>query len=333
MSVSEYELVQKAVNIVNDSPHKTNKIAAALWVPDGPEDGRIAARTNFYPKEIADTLGTEDKIGNASPTVHAEFAVLIPGGKTEGASMAITDLFCPNCAKYMAEAGVKAVYIDHKGFDKDWAKRNGKDFEHMSMKIAQHAGISVYVVNRKERKTVPIWEAPEDYTPDVESPLELKSIAGNEEIDMPSLFGSYVRIKEEKMSEPFAAGFMRDGLGNYFAACAQAHPAVGYTSETMDKPEGKYSFILQPCNRLMMAAARSGYKIDPDYFYSSRVPTSRELVNAVGAGLTKIHLGTRADSRGPNGPLALKQLEDAKVIEVVDVTHPEAIAAGPRLLL
>ncbi|GJL85127.1 MAG: hypothetical protein DHS20C02_09020 [Micavibrio sp.] len=316
MTFSPYELMQQAVDIVGDSPHPTNKIAATIAGKD--KDGKdfSLSRTNFWPEEIREKIGAETKIGNSSGTVHAETACILSAPVTESAALFVTDPPCPNCMKNIAEARIKTLYIDHKGFDKDWAQRNEDNFEHMSMRIAEHAGISVYEIWRKEEKLVPILEVSKGYAPVIEKPLQLESHEGDISSEV---FLEFIKRKDHA-DEPFAMAFAHDSVGNRYALNATPHPAIGYTSKSMDKPEGKYSFILQPINRLIMSAARYGFQIDADYLYSSRVPTARELVNMVGAGITTIHIGDREDSRDENGPEALKQLQDAETIKVLPCT-------------
>ncbi len=317
MTLTPFKLTQTAVDIVGTSPHATNRIAAALSGKDSNGNEFVISRTNFYPAAIAEKLGTWQKIGNASPTVHAEMAVLQAAPKTEGSAIAITDLFCPNCAKYMAEAGVKTIYIDHKGFDKDWAERNGNDFEHMSMRIAKHAGINVYVVNRKKEDLTPIFESSSRYAPRIENPIYLEKYNGLAEI---SEFMPFVAQRKQFYKDlPFAAAFALGGLGTMYAIAANEHPSIGYTSKTLDEPEGKYSFTLQPLNRLMLAAKRHGLNINSDFLYVSRTPTPRDLVNAVGANLTKLYIGDREQSRGPNSLAALEKLEGAKIVEIFEI--------------
>lgn len=317
MATTPFTLTQMAVDIVRASPHTTNKIAAALSGKDSNGKPFLISRTNFYPPAIEKALGQEQKIGNASPTIHAEMAVLQAAPKTEGSAIAITDPFCPNCAKYMAEAGVKTVYIDHKGLDKDWANRNGDDFEDMSMRIAKHAGINVYVVNRKKEELTTIFESSSGYAPRVENPIYLEKYDGPREI--PAFMAFVAERKKSYKDRPFAAAFALGGSDNLYAIAADEHPSIGYTAKTLEEPEGKYSFTLQPLNRLMLAAKRHGLSLHRDFLYVSRTPTGRDLVNAVGAELTKLYIGDRAQSRGPDSLKALKMLEDVKIVDVFEL--------------
>jgi len=133
------KMMDAARNSAPRSLHPTNKIAAALWQTDLPNQAII--KTNEWPQIILDNFDQNQKIGNSSGTIHAETnAILNAEFATDGSSICITDPFCPNCAKNMVEAGIKNIYIDEAGFDGDFFKRRGGEFETMSMRICQHAG-------------------------------------------------------------------------------------------------------------------------------------------------------------------------------------------------
>ena len=131
MSFSPYAHTQAAVDIVNTSPHPESKVACTLVGTDKNGQSFAIARTNHWPRPIADRIGTQTKIGNASGTIHAEMACIIDTPSSRNATAFVTDPPCPNCMKYMAEAGIKTLYIDHKGFYKDFARRRGNDFENI----------------------------------------------------------------------------------------------------------------------------------------------------------------------------------------------------------
>jgi dCMP deaminase len=306
-----YARMQDAVDIVANSPHPANKIAATVAGADG---GFALSLTNSWPEPIDKKIGRATRIGNSSGTIHAETACLIhaPGPVKNGA-LFVTDPPCPNCVKNMAEAGIKTLYIDHKGFDKDFAQRRGHHFTSMSMRICEKAGISVYEIWRKEKKLVPILEVPENYTPPLEN-ASLTESAGTA-MDHAS-FAKHVEMRAAHYQDkPFAVAAARDKAGAWFVISAETHPVIGYTSEMPEDLEGKYNVLLQPVNRVIMTAARRGLTIDPAYLYSSIVPTARELVNMTGAGLNKIAIGDINASRDAFGPAALKQLQNAGILD------------------
>ena len=306
-----YTEMQKAVDVVNLSLHPTNKVAATLFA-----DHFSLSRTNYWPEIIASHFGYDADIGNSSGTIHAEVAcILASPASTDGASLCVTDPFCPNCAKNITEAGIKTIYIDHKGFDKDFAARRGDHFQNMSMQICARAGINIYEIRRKEERIIPILEIPADYAPTNDSPVIVTALPATSEADFLDLIGD---SKANLDRERFAVALAFSPEGHVFGLCAKAHLAVGY-SRRVDAPElhdphGKYSFILEPVNRLLMNAARLGLKIHAEYLYASSVPTSRELVNLVGSGIGALSLGDATQARDADSITGLKQLSDAGIL-------------------
>jgi dCMP deaminase len=309
---SPFEFMQQAVDIVQTSLHETNKIAATL-VGRSPDGMSFAvARTNFWPEPIRKAFPGGQRIGNASGTVHAELACVLAAPCSQDSVLYVTDPPCPNCVKNMAEAGIKTLYIDHKGFDKDFAQRRQGDFTDMSLRICEKAGISVNRIFRKDRRIEPILEIPHGYSPALEKPPRIDQIDAE---PSPQLFETLVQEQQQLFKDrPFACALSRGPLGRVFLIGAEIHPVIGYTTATLEEPEGKYSFLLQPTNRVLMTAVRYGQKLQDGYLYSSRVPTSRELVNLVGSGLSRIAIGDRSQARDGFGLEALEALEKAGVL-------------------
>ncbi len=310
--MSPFEQMQQAVDIVNTSLHPTNKIAASLF-----GDGFAVSKTNYWPDRILNVFGMDTDIGNSSGTLHAEVSCILSSPITEGSSICVTDPFCPNCAKNIAEAGIKTLYIDHKGFDKDFASRRGSHFENMSMQICERAGISVYKVHRKEERLTPILEIPADYTPPNDAPVIVSIL---DRIDADIFADMIADARNNLDGHQFALTLGTARNGDMIALCARSHLAIGYSkridAEELHEDSGKYSFILEPVNRILMNAARLGITMNPDYLYASSVPTSRELVNVVGAGFTSMHIGNTHQARDDDALRAIKQLSDSKILKI-----------------
>lgn len=308
--------MQAAVDIISQSRHPTSKVAASIFKE---RDGVSA--TNYWPDAILKTFGIEEEIGNSSGTVHAETAcIMMADFATNGASLCITDPFCPNCAKNIAEAGIKKIYIDHKGFDKDFFQRRGGHFDTMSMYICEKAGISVYELWRKDERMVPIYEAPKNYIPADDSPVY------REPIDIPSEQNFAHAIEQGfkiHNKRKFSVAIVRDQSGHYFILTARGHAAIGFTMEdpedisTIEQSAEKYSFFQEPVNRMMMFTARHGLTILDDYFFCSQVPTSREQVNLVGAGIKRITVGDIRKARDPYALKAMEQLSQANILTFI----------------
>jgi len=308
-----YAHMQAAIDIVNTSTHPINKIAATITGTDNNGAPYALSRVNHWPKPISAKIGRETNIGNSSGTIHAETECVLDAPKTDEAALFITDPPCPNCMKNVAEAGVKALYIDHKGFDKDWAKRRGDSFDQMSMRIAAKAGIDVFVLDRKEHELEEISRHPTGYTPKIKNPPRIETATES--------FQNLIN-KTQKLygDEAFALALAKNAQNETISLLVDHHPSIGYTCETVEPKDDKYSFTLQPINRLLMIASKEGLTLDPAHIYSSRVPTSRELVNFVGAGLNHIHIGNKETARDKFGPQALEQLIEANILALNNQT-------------
>lgn len=300
--------MQRAVEAIPQSPHPSNKIAATL-APANLDESGIVTATNYWPPRIAEKFTADEKVGNSSGTLHAETACILAAKTTKNANLFITDPPCPNCAKNIAEAGIKKIYIDHKGFLKDFALRRGQDFETMSMRIFKAAGIDVYELYRKEEKIIPVLETPKDYTPVSEYPVQIYAADC-------SFKDAIKTAQKEYGTEAFALCIARDDKEQEFVLHARRHPAIGYTHHDDLTKEGKYSFILQPCNRLLMAARFYGLSIDKEQIFSSRVPTSRELVNMVGADIKVLSIGNMENARDEYCLIALEMMEKHDILQI-----------------
>lgn len=311
-----YAEMQRAVDVVGTSAHPTNKIAATVFGRDLTGGMYSIARTNYWPPAIARTIGTEDDIGDSSGTVHAETVAILASPYTMGASLCVTDPFCPNCAKNIAEAGIKTIYIDHKGFDKDFAARRSGDFESMSMRVCEKAGINVYEIRRKEEKLIPILEIPHAYQPQQDRPVQAEQIMQADAHQLKLIIDAADRAYP---GYRLACALGQRTDGKYFALTALAHPAIGYTLDhdmaALEKTDGKYSFIMEPVNRILMNAKRYGMTLIDGLLYSAQVPTSREQVNMAGAGITSLYIGDTQKARDNNALQAMLQMTTAGIMQ------------------
>lgn len=320
MTYSPFQAMQAAVDIVNSSTHATNKIAATLFGARADGEPFTISATNHWPNAIATKIGTTERIGGSSGTVHAETACILQAPVTLGAAICITDPFCPNCAKNIAEAGIKTIYIDHKGFEKDFALRRGDDFTTMSLRIVERAGIAVYSINRRGQTITPIITPATTYRAPEDRPVHLISPSVTT-FDRNVMIDAALKFRPAEKDLPFAAAWTTGPDNRPKILITEAHVTVGYTEgSTADRLEmeemhkEKYSFVMEPVNRLLMAASRLGLTIDHHMIISSRVPTSREQVNLVAANLPNLHILNAGDSRDVAAINALHQLTRAGVI-------------------
>lgn len=311
--------MKTALDIAPRSPHPTNKIAAVLFGKNEKNMECIVIRTNHWPDDIYEKIGTTQKIGNSSGTVHAETACITNTNfATQGAAICITDPFCPNCAKNIAEAGIKTIYIDKNGFGKDFFKRRGNSFVKMSMQICEKAGISIYAINMLTEEITSILEIQNDYKPVEDSPIRCEPIESANDAILHDIVEAATKRNHRRK---FAIALVENKEGKRFGLTARAHAVIGYSMEQDNKaeelltPVGKYSFIQEPVNRLMMHMARNGYKLLDDYLYCSQVPTSREQVNLIGAGIKRISIGDIQKCRDPQGLKAMELLLKHKILD------------------
>jgi dCMP deaminase len=302
-----FGMMQAAVDIVLTSPHPTNKIAATLSgkTPDGLDF--CVSSTNSWPNAILQHIGHGQEIGNSSGTIHAETECILKAPATKGAELFITDPPCPNCVKNMAEAGIKTLYIDHKGFEKDFALRRGVDFKTLSLTLCREAGITVYELRRKDQKLTLIQKGKTGGA---------NALHKDGLILKPSNDKTAFRDEARKTfgGAPFAAAFA-ERTGERLGL---AVTALTFRSFALDEGHGKYTPVLEPLNRLLIAARREGLALTPDSLYSSRIPTARELVNMVGAGFETLRISDMNSARDIFGPKALKQLTEHKIITVIE---------------
>lgn len=308
-----FTAMQAAIDIVGTSPHPANKVAATIF---GRNFG--FSRTNYWPLPIFDKFGMTTDIGNSSGTVHAETACFLQANApTDGASLCVTDPFCPNCAKNIAEAGIKKIYIDHKGFDKDFFKRRSGHFETLSMQICEKAGIAVYELWRKDERLVPIFEPPANHFVSEDSPVYREPLEDVSEGAFNDIIAAGFKMHDKRK---FCVVFAKDPKGKIVSLTGRGHAVTGFTMEDpqdikiIEKREDKYSLFQEPVNRMLMYLAKHGMKACEGYFFSSSVPTSREQVNLVGAGIKRLTVGDLTKARDADSLVAMRQLSDAGIL-------------------
>ncbi|PCI57071.1 MAG: hypothetical protein COB36_02030 [Alphaproteobacteria bacterium] len=315
MSIDHFKYMALARDAEQQSMHPAHKVGALICGTDRNTEHYEIAKSNFWPALLDKHIGKDKKLGNASTTVHAEVAAICAAPATENATIYVTDLPCPNCAKVMAEARIKNIYTDALTHDTPLGQKMKPYFDEVSTPILKNAGISVYEIN-SEAKTIAqiIIPAPNSllriHRPIRHTPLEHSDINQATFINM---------IEKQKTNTSFAACYAKSTLGQYNFLLAQPQRSVGLLQEQADEisnHQNKYEPTLQPINRLLLTCARYGLKIDEDYLYSSQTPTSREFVNMIGAGYTSLCIGDRDKCRDDWGLKALVQLKTHKIIDL-----------------
>ncbi len=316
MNEKHFDLMTKALATEELSEHPTHKVGALLHYENNDSPPIINTHPNFWPDILAKTIGKKNKLGNASTTVHAEIATLCNAQATEGATLYVTDLPCPNCAKMMAEARIQNLYIDSHTHNTPLGEKIKPYFDKISLPILNMAGINVFEMNTETRQSHILSDDKgatllRIHRPLTHIPIEQSDI--NEKT-----FQTYIKTENDR-NIPFAACYAKTPLGQSVFLCAQPHRSIGLSEELEERIKqgnAKYEARLQPINRLLMACARYGLNIIPEYLYSSRVPTSREFVNMIGAGYTTIKIGDTSQCRDEWGMKAFMQLKEHNILDL-----------------
>ncbi len=288
--ITPFQAMQHAVDIVNTSEHNKNKVAACLVSGD-----RYIAKTNYRPDILKQHFDAKDRIGNSSQFIHAEVACIFNAPfPTHGASLFITDPMCPNCAKAICEAGIKHVYIDHKGMEKDFFIRRKDAFEQLSIPMMEQSGISVSIIYRKEERIEKILD--EDHSENSRNHVVKRNNNLKTELQK--------RIKSS--SDRSFALCMTDKSTLYI-------PEI---QNDIDHNNTKYRDSVSPLNRLLFNVKRYGYNIEDMHVACNLYPSSRDLVNAVGFGIQKITIGSQIVDHDTDGQDAAGTL---KKIDIIDI--------------
>lgn len=287
-----YDAMQKAVDIVNTSEHSKNKIAACLF-----SDQAYTASVNRRPASLSACFTPDIRIGKSSQFIHSEVASIFQANfKTEGASLCVTDPFCPNCAKAIVEAGIRHVYIDHKGLAKDFAVRRGDDFANLSLFMMEKAGIHVSILYRKDQKTEELINPPIRTRPAGNDGIEFFDIA--DDLHLADMIHSF-RIRQAHGS--WACAKVREPDGRMTGILVFEHLPTGITlHEYEDKKtiSDKYTLTVDPVNRLLFYIRRKGLSLPDLHIGCNLFPSSRAMVNAVGFGITAITVGETVNKEG-----------------------------------
>lgn len=294
--ITPFQAMQHAVDIVNTSEHNKNKVAACLVSGE-----QHIAKTNYRPKILKNHFDAKDRIGNSSQFIHAEVACIFNAPfPTHGASLFITDPMCPNCAKAICEAGIKHVYIDHKGMVKDFFIRRKDAFEQISVPLMREYGVTLSTIYRKNEQIIPfVFEDKDKITPHTQIQF----------------------LPEYKTLDD--AILARDDFINHRSyALAQIKNGVLYVPEIEhhiphDNP--KYRDDVSPINRLLCHMGAHNLTLVNDTVFCNLHPSSRDLVNAVGFGVKNITIESTIpdhDIHGENATTTLKQFDILHINEL-----------------
>lgn len=314
MNNPHFQHMNRAIEAESKGDHKTHRVGALICGTSTNAQQYEVARSNFWPAQLAENIGKDQKLGNASTTVHAEIAAILSAPSTEGSDIYITALPCPNCSKAMAEARIGQVFINSEAFNTKLGHKMKPFFHEASTLILESAGISVFEINMKEKRVNQIVSPAPNKLINIHRPLCMLDI-NSSQINKD---GFNTLTDQQKSDIAFASCYAQNDLGQYSFISASSHRSIGLKEQQADNIsniQDKYKPSLQPINRLLLICARYGLTIDKDYLYSSQTPTSREFVNMIGAGYTSLTIGDRTKCRDKWGLKALGQLDKCMIMD------------------
>lgn len=286
-----YQQLQDVKNAPTLLDYKYN-IAAVLFNEE--TQVAISAARNDLPESFNGVFLPTEEIGDSGATIHAEILCL-DGAKAlvESASIMVTDPLCPNCMKSVIAAGVQKVYIAEDGFTHgNWynsADENGVNrqryFDDVSLKLAAYAGVQVCKIggNSGENVSCDILQ------PQEKPPM---SKARVEEYDAATL--SAVVGKAKERGSPYAVAIANGPKQRRYIVMATESYVPGMSDEKAenirehfaDVPGGlRYRLKVDALSSVLSACAFFGFSLNGEQVYISEIPTSRCVVNAIGAGV------------------------------------------------
>ena len=319
MPADPFKKMEKALEIESRSTHPVHKVGALLCGQDIAKSHFERGHANFWPAPLAEKFGPDEKLGNASTTVHAEIAVILNAPGKEGADLSVTDLPCPNCAKSIAEARIGTVYIDSHAHETPLGKKMEPYFSKISRPLLEYAGVNLLEMNRAARTIKPWVEIAENAVIPVEKPVEM-TLIGPKDMTAEKFERLIAHAHERYENAPFVVAFAHTRLGSRAALTVRPHRAIGLDEDKEAQLAPlleKYSLTLQPLDRALITSARYGLTIEPEFLYSAHVPTAREFVNLIGAGIMSLRIGDVTKGRDEWSLRALAQVRERRILEVV----------------
>jgi len=309
MTITPFQGMQHAVDIVNNSEHNKNKIASCLFKGDD-----YTARTNHRPDVLKSKCTADLRVGKASQFIHSETACIFEADfPTEGAQLCITDPMCPNCAKAICEAGITHVYIDHKGLDKDFAKRRGNDYESLSLLMLEKSGVAVSILYRKENRIEPL----------IEPPISTRK-AGAQGIEFfdwnndLTLRDYLQKFRNRQAHTAWSIAKINEN-GHALGIIVFEELTQGLTPRDYADNRNisvKYRLPVDPLNRLLFFTKRKMFGIENAELAVNLAPSSRALVNACGYGIKNITVGEDKPDHDELSHIAAQFLQENGVLRI-----------------
>ncbi|MBN8521825.1 MAG: hypothetical protein J0L77_08020 [Alphaproteobacteria bacterium] len=310
------------------SPHPVNKVAATVFGRDHSGHFWQSQHTNYWPSVIEEKLGRDRAIGSASGTVHSETAAILSASHpTDGASICVTDPCCPNCAKNIVEAGIRHVYLDADGFEKDFYKRRAGAFNTLTLDVFRRAGVLVSQVDTHTGLLKPLIGRDDILQENKPAQIIVQSLRGWKHI--PSLTETFKNNKVEMPQGIYARTVLLnpDRKTPLLVTAYRDHPDTAYGS-TPQHSGNQYSPDIEPIDILLMWKARMGYTFGSSSIMTSHIPTCRELVHVIGSGIQSLVISDMSHSIDPKGAEAILLLTTHRMLNISRLQNPTYPKAG-----
>lgn len=232
---------------------------------------QVTARNDF-PAVLAAAFSADDQIGDSSPTIHAEIFAMQSGLACGGLSIAITAPPCPNCTKQLIMSGIHNIFILESGFktglwynsvDEGGVPRK-RYFDDLSLVLAKHAGLGVFVINDEGQIVKTMAEF------DLHDKNAVRMNSAN------YACSTSMKGEETRLYEQFTYGM-------------DSQKAEAIREKFSDVPGGlRYRLMIDPLSHLLAYCAKYGKNLKSKSVHITEIPTSRCIVDAVGAGVERI---------------------------------------------
>jgi hypothetical protein len=185
----------------------------------------------------------------------------------------------------------------------------------MSMLIAEKAGISVFVVNRREGTVSPILAHAAQTRP---APSAIEFFDIDDGMTIESALATFK--KRFGGREAWTVAFVKEADGSPRGLLVFEALPPGITPEDFKARDaqdtGKYRFPLDPLTRLLITLRRMGFTLLDRRIGCARIPSSRALVNALGFGIGGLILASDFCDHDLTGSDALQMCEAKSLLTV-----------------
>lgn len=297
-------------------------IAAVLY---NPETGKILAKAkNDIPTCFHSIIDHDIELGDSGSTIHAEISVLsMSPVPTQGMALVVTDPLCPNCMKMIISAGISRILVYEKGLTKGyWYNSNDevdvprkKYFDDVSLVFAKQAGVEVLVVN--EAGELVNFLLPKKQV-EWQTQTIMRRVADHKILE---------DYTDAIKKQPHAITVVEDQDGVAHVVITVEEYTKGMNADIEASIRSKFDVLryrlkLDALSHMLSFCAAKNLRLRNSPVYISEIPTSRCIVNAVGAGVGSFGLATMdaQSEKSKNALLALDTLKKHGLIKAAQIS-------------